>query len=250
MTKDKLTSELQKEFAERIPGHQLQLLAVHPGQHRGRRSPASKAPTRSRSSVPTSTSSRSSPTRSCTRWSRSGASPTSASSTCSASPTSTSRSTARRRRATASTPATSTTSSRRRWAARSATTLLEGDRQFNVTVRLAPKYRDNIEAVGDIKVGYQTPTGTTAYIPLRELADITLDTGASYIYHESNAALHSDQVQRARPRPRQHRRGGAGAHRQERHAADRLPHRMGRRVRGAAAGQAAPRESSCRSAWC
>ena len=67
-----------------------------------------------------------------------------------------------------------------------ATTVLEGDRQFNVVVRLAPQYRDNLEAIGNIKVGYQTAGGTTAYIPLRELATISLDTGASYIYHERN----------------------------------------------------------------
>ncbi len=66
-----------------------------------------------------------------------------------------------------------------------ATTVLEGDRQFGLVVRLAPEYRDSIDAVGNIKVGYQTPAGNTAYIPLRELATITLDTGASYIYHET-----------------------------------------------------------------
>ncbi len=66
-----------------------------------------------------------------------------------------------------------------------ASTVLEGDRQFNLTVRLAPKYRDSIDAIGNIKVGYQTPAGSTAYIPLRELTTITLDTGASYIYHET-----------------------------------------------------------------
>jgi cobalt-zinc-cadmium resistance protein CzcA len=66
-----------------------------------------------------------------------------------------------------------------------ATTLLEGDRAWNVTVRLAPKYRDNVDAIGDIKVGYQTAAGNSAYIPLRELATISLDTGASYIYHET-----------------------------------------------------------------
>ena len=66
-----------------------------------------------------------------------------------------------------------------------ATTLLEGDRAWNVTVRLAPQYRNNIEAVGDVRVGYQNATGTPSYIPLRELATITLDTGASYIYHEA-----------------------------------------------------------------
>ncbi len=66
-----------------------------------------------------------------------------------------------------------------------ATTLLEGDRQFNVTVRLPAAYRSSLEAARSIKVGYTTPTGANAYIPLSDLADITLDTGASYIYHES-----------------------------------------------------------------
>jgi cobalt-zinc-cadmium resistance protein CzcA len=66
-----------------------------------------------------------------------------------------------------------------------ATTLLEGDRSWNVTVRLAPRYRDNIEAVGDVRVAYQNAAGATSYIPLRELATISLDTGASYIYHEA-----------------------------------------------------------------
>jgi heavy metal efflux system protein len=67
-----------------------------------------------------------------------------------------------------------------------ATTLLEADRQFNVTVRLAPEYRDIIDTVRKVKVGYQTPSGANAYVPLSELADISLDTGASYIYHERN----------------------------------------------------------------
>ena len=67
-----------------------------------------------------------------------------------------------------------------------ATTLLEADRQFNVTVRLAPEYRNSIDTVRKIKVGYQTPSGVNAYVPLSELADISLDTGASYIYHERN----------------------------------------------------------------
>jgi cobalt-zinc-cadmium resistance protein CzcA len=67
-----------------------------------------------------------------------------------------------------------------------ATTLLESDRQFAVTVRLAEKYRDNLDSVRTLKVGFQTPKGVNAYVPLRELADISLDTGASYIYHERN----------------------------------------------------------------
>jgi len=67
-----------------------------------------------------------------------------------------------------------------------ATTLLEGDRQFNITVRVAEPYRDTLESVGDIKVGYTNAAGTNSYIPLRELATIALETGASYIYHESS----------------------------------------------------------------
>ena len=66
-----------------------------------------------------------------------------------------------------------------------ATTLLEADRQFAVVVRAAPQFRNSIDAVRDIKVGYQTPNGN-AYIPLSELASITLDTGSSYIYRERN----------------------------------------------------------------
>jgi cobalt-zinc-cadmium resistance protein CzcA len=66
-----------------------------------------------------------------------------------------------------------------------ATTLLEADRQFGVVVRLAPQYRNDIDRVRDLKVGVQTAAGS-AYIPLRELASITLDTGASYIFRERN----------------------------------------------------------------
>jgi cobalt-zinc-cadmium resistance protein CzcA len=67
-----------------------------------------------------------------------------------------------------------------------ATTLLEADRQFAVTVRLAPQFRESIDAIRNIRVGVQTPSGVNAYVPLSEIADITLDTGASYIYHEAN----------------------------------------------------------------
>ncbi len=66
-----------------------------------------------------------------------------------------------------------------------ATTLLEADRQFNVTVRAAPEFRDSLDAIRNIKVGYQTSSGN-AYIPLNQLAKITLDTGSSYIFHERN----------------------------------------------------------------
>jgi cobalt-zinc-cadmium resistance protein CzcA len=65
-----------------------------------------------------------------------------------------------------------------------ATTVLEGDRQFNLAVRLDPKYRSSMAAISAVKVAYSTPSGTNGYVPLSELADITLDTGASFIYRE------------------------------------------------------------------
>ena len=66
-----------------------------------------------------------------------------------------------------------------------ATTVYEADRQFGVNIRAAPKFRDSIEAVKNSKINVTTPNGN-AYVPLTEVADITLDTGASYIFHEKN----------------------------------------------------------------
>ena len=68
-----------------------------------------------------------------------------------------------------------------------ATTLLEGDRQFGVVVRLPPEYRGSIDAVGDVKVA--GGNNGNAYIPLREVADIKLETGASYIYRDAMQRL-------------------------------------------------------------
>ena len=108
-----------------------------------------------------------------------------------------------------------------------ATTLLEADRQFGVAVRLAPEYRNNIDEVRNLKVGVQTSAGN-AYIPLGDLASITLDTGASYIFRERNQRFRADQVQRAWPRPCGCSGGSAAADQPQRKAANRLSHRMGR----------------------
>ena len=56
-------------------------------------------------------------------------------------------------------------------------------------VRLAPQYRNEIDQVRNVKVAYQAAAGINAYIPLSELANISLDTGASYIYHERMSAI-------------------------------------------------------------
>jgi cobalt-zinc-cadmium resistance protein CzcA len=66
-----------------------------------------------------------------------------------------------------------------------ATTIYEADRQFGVNVRAAPRFRDSLDAVRNAKINVTTPNGN-AYVPLTDVADITLDTGASYIFHEKN----------------------------------------------------------------
>ena len=68
----------------------------------------------------------------------------------------------------------------------SATTVLEADRQFGVAVRLLRPYRDTIDTIRNVKVAYTNPNGGNSYVPLRELANISVDTGASFIYRESS----------------------------------------------------------------
>jgi cobalt-zinc-cadmium resistance protein CzcA len=64
-----------------------------------------------------------------------------------------------------------------------ATEVVQGEKQFDLIVRLQPKYRDNPQAIGDIPIA--TPTGQE--IPLKELADIQDANGASFIYREDNS---------------------------------------------------------------
>jgi len=66
-----------------------------------------------------------------------------------------------------------------------ATSVLEGDRNFDLVVRYTPDYRNSVEAIRNIKVAYPTSSGANAYIPLSELGTISVDTGAAWIYHES-----------------------------------------------------------------
>ncbi len=62
------------------------------------------------------------------------------------------------------------------------TQVLDGERRFDVVVRFLPQFRSTPEAIAAIPV--KTSSG---YVPLRELADISRQTGASFIYREANA---------------------------------------------------------------
>lgn len=66
-----------------------------------------------------------------------------------------------------------------------ATQVLEGDRSWNLVVRYASEYRDSIDKIKNIKVGYTSPSGATAYIPLKELTTVNEESGGSWIYHET-----------------------------------------------------------------
>ena len=62
------------------------------------------------------------------------------------------------------------------------TQVFEGERLFDLVVRFLPAYRQDVEAISNILVS--TPTG--ARIPLKQVADITTQTGAFIIYRENN----------------------------------------------------------------
>jgi heavy metal efflux system protein len=64
-----------------------------------------------------------------------------------------------------------------------ATTVAQGERTFDLVVRLEPKYRETPDAIGNIRVS--TPDGQQ--VPLRELAEIQLANGASFIYRQDNS---------------------------------------------------------------
>jgi cobalt-zinc-cadmium resistance protein CzcA len=68
----------------------------------------------------------------------------------------------------------------------SATTVLEGERQFDVAVRYPQEFRDSVRAIGNIRVAAATGGTANVYVPLRELAALTVDTGAAWIYREGN----------------------------------------------------------------
>ncbi len=57
------------------------------------------------------------------------------------------------------------------------------DRHFPMVVRLAPRYRENLEAIKRIPIGVQGANGVTQ-VPLPEVATIGLVSGAFYIYRE------------------------------------------------------------------
>jgi heavy metal efflux system protein len=63
-----------------------------------------------------------------------------------------------------------------------ASQFIEGERRFDITVRVAEDYRDAVGVIEDLTV----PTPAGARVPLGELASIKIDQGASRISREDN----------------------------------------------------------------
>ena len=60
------------------------------------------------------------------------------------------------------------------------------DRNFPMIVRLAPEYRRSLEAIRGITIGAQGPGGNgVVQIPLSDVADVRLVSGAAFIYREN-----------------------------------------------------------------
>jgi heavy metal efflux system protein len=64
-----------------------------------------------------------------------------------------------------------------------ATQVIQGEKLFDLVVRMKPEFRENAQQIANLLVG--TPTGQQ--IPLSELSNISEGNGASFIYRENNS---------------------------------------------------------------
>jgi cobalt-zinc-cadmium resistance protein CzcA len=62
------------------------------------------------------------------------------------------------------------------------------DRNFPIMVRLAPEYRKSLDAIRNITIGAQNPSGNgVVQIPLADVAKVNLVSGAAFIYREQQS---------------------------------------------------------------
>ncbi len=64
-----------------------------------------------------------------------------------------------------------------------ATQVIQGERQFDLVVRMQEPFRKNMDAIKNLLI--ETPDGQ--HLPLSQFADIRVENGASFIYRESNS---------------------------------------------------------------
>src|SRR4029077_4292451 len=68
------------------------------------------------------------------------------------------------------------------------TRVCEGESNSALTIRFAPEYRGNVEAIRSIPVALPSndPQAPIAYIALGDLGELKLESGAAYIYRENS----------------------------------------------------------------
>lgn len=66
---------------------------------------------------------------------------------------------------------------------KAATQVVQGEKVFDLVVRLSPEYRQTPEAIGNILL----PTPSGKQVPVREVASIEVGNGAAFIYRQNNA---------------------------------------------------------------
>ncbi|HYK89543.1 MAG TPA: CusA/CzcA family heavy metal efflux RND transporter, partial [Acidobacteriota bacterium] len=66
---------------------------------------------------------------------------------------------------------------------KAATQVIQGERQFDLVVRMQERFRENMQAIKNLLI--TTPDGQ--HLPLSQFADIKVSNGASFIYRESNS---------------------------------------------------------------
>jgi cobalt-zinc-cadmium resistance protein CzcA len=64
-----------------------------------------------------------------------------------------------------------------------ATQVIQGERRFDLVVRMKPEYRSSVQAINNLLV----PTPGGQHVPLAELATVHQSDGASFIYRENNS---------------------------------------------------------------
>ena len=78
---------------------------------------------------------------------------------------------------------TSTLWSKQPWAAKRPPKVIQGERQFDLMVRMQEPFRKDADAIQNLLIA--TPDGQ--HLPLSQFADIRVNNGASFIYREANS---------------------------------------------------------------
>ena len=124
------------------------------------------------------------------------------------------------------------------------TRVYEGEINSALTVRLAPRYRDNVDAIRSIPIALANSDskGPARLYRAERCCRCAIGNRRRLHLSREQPALHSAEVQRARARSGLDRCRGAGAHRPHCAAAAGLSHGVVRRVRSIAGGEEASRD--------